>query len=90
MHFRTFSGTFGGTCPPPPPIMPFRTFFGMIWKFVGTCKPTSMSFVPTKYVMYRQNIERNGVKMPKFSKLARYTGLYILSMVGFVGILIVV
>ena len=24
--------------------------------FVGTCKPTSMSFVPTKYLKYQQNI----------------------------------
>ena len=28
-------------------------------QFVGTCKPTSMSFVTTKYLKYRQNIERN-------------------------------
>ena len=28
-----------------------------ILKFVGTCKPTIMSFVPTKYLKYQQNIE---------------------------------
>ena len=27
--------------------------------FCKGCKPTSMSFVPTKYLLYRQNIERN-------------------------------
>ena len=35
----------------PLPIMPFRNFCLYIW--------ASMSFVPTKYLMYRQNIERN-------------------------------
>ena len=30
-----------------------------IYKFVGTYKPTSMSFLPTKYLMYQQNNERN-------------------------------
>ena len=36
-------------------------FVGIFWKFVDTCKPTSMPcpFVPTKYLLYRQNIERN-------------------------------
>ena len=41
-----------------PPIMPFRSFAGYICKFVGTCKPTSMSFVQTKYLKYQQSIER--------------------------------
>ena len=43
----------------PPPNNAFSDFCRYIWKFVGTCEPTSMSFVPTKYLMYRQNIERN-------------------------------
>ena len=30
----------------------FRSFF-------GTCKPTNMSFVPTKYLKYQQNIDKN-------------------------------
>ena len=45
--------------PPPPQIMFFSEFCRYIWKFVATCKPTSMSFVPTKYLKYQQNIERN-------------------------------
>ena len=49
----------GRQLPPPPPNNAFSEFCRYIWKFVGTCKPTSMSFVPTKYMMYRQNIERN-------------------------------
>ena len=48
----------GGTIAPPPNNA-FSDFCRYIWKFVGTCKPTSMSFVPIKYLMYRQNIERN-------------------------------
>ena len=36
---------------PPPPIMLFRSFVGIhIKKLRYTCKPTSMSFVPTKYL----------------------------------------
>ena len=41
-------------------------FCRYIWKFVGTCKPTSMSFVPTKYLKYQRSF-----RMRKFSKLAR-------------------
>ena len=37
----------------------FSEFCRYIWNFVGTCKPTSMSFVPTKFLKYQQNIERN-------------------------------
>ena len=37
----------------------FSEFCRYIWKFVATCKPTSMSFVPTKYLKYQQKIERN-------------------------------
>ena len=33
---------------------PKRHKVGGNWKFVGIFKPTSMSFVPTKYLMYRQ------------------------------------
>ena len=48
------------TClPNPPPNNAFSEFCRYIWKFVATCKPTSMSFVPTKYLKYQQNIERN-------------------------------
>ena len=65
----------GGGHLPPPPNNAFSEFCRYIWKFVGTYKPTSMSFVPTKYLKYQQNIERNSsfrnVKMRKFSKLAR-------------------
>ena len=46
----------GGQLPPPPPHNAFSEFCRYIWKFVGTCKPTSMLFAPTKY---QQNIERN-------------------------------
>ena len=41
----------GGNCPPPP-----NNAFS---EFCRYCKPTSMSFVPTKYLKYRQNIKRN-------------------------------
>ena len=36
---------------PPPPHNAFSEFCRTvyIWKFVDTCKPTCMSFVPTKY-----------------------------------------
>ena len=44
---------------PPPPNNAFSEFCRYISKFVATCKPTSMSFVPTKYLKYQQNIERN-------------------------------
>ena len=44
---------------PPPPNNAFSEFCRYIWKFVATCKPTSMSFVPTKYLKYQQNMERN-------------------------------
>ena len=37
----------------------FSEFCRYIWKSVGTCKPTSMSFVPTKFLQYEQKIERN-------------------------------
>ena len=47
----------GGRRASPPPNA-FSEFCRYIWKFVGTCKPTSMSFVPTKYLKYQQNIER--------------------------------
>ena len=50
VHYRSQRGA--GAIPPPPPPMLFRSF-------VGTCKPTSMSFVPTKYLKYQQNIERS-------------------------------
>ena len=60
MHQRSQRGGGGrGATAPPPPNNAFSEFCRYIWKFVGTCKPTSMSFVPTKYLMYRQNIERN-------------------------------
>ena len=49
----------GGNCPPPPPNNAFSEFCRYIWKSVGTCKPTSMSFLPTKFLKYQQNIERN-------------------------------
>ena len=48
----------GGNCLTP--IMLFRSFVGTFGNLsVHVCKPTSMSFVPTKYLKYRQNIERN-------------------------------
>ena len=37
-----------GAIAPPPPNNALSEFCRYIWKFVGTCKPTSMSFVPTK------------------------------------------
>ena len=51
-------GAGGQFHPPPPPNNAFSEFCRYIWEFVGTCKPTSMSFVPTKFLKYRQNIER--------------------------------
>ena len=36
----------GGGPAPPPPNNAFSEFCRYIWKSVGTCKPTSMSFVP--------------------------------------------
>ena len=38
----------------------FSEYCRYIWKFVRTCQPTSMSFVPIKYQKYQQNIEING------------------------------
>ena len=46
----------------PLPIMLFRSFvgtFGNLSVHVHVCKPSSMSFVPTKYLKYQKNIERN-------------------------------
>ena len=43
----------------PPSNNAFSEFCRYIWKFVGTCKPTSMPFVPTKYLKYQLNFERN-------------------------------
>ena len=51
---------FGGGGGQPPPHNVFSEFCRYISKFVATCKPTSMSFVPTKYLKYQQNIERTG------------------------------
>ena len=59
----------GPMAPPPPPIMPFRSFVGTFGKFVDTRKPTSMSFVPTKYPKYQQNIERNNTLVCKNAKI---------------------
>ena len=46
-----------GAIVPPPPNNAISDFCRYIWKFVGTCKPTSMSLctdkvsdVPTKYL----------------------------------------
>ena len=45
--------------PPPPPIMLFQSFVGTFGSLsVHVYKPISMSFVPTKYLKYHQNIER--------------------------------
>ena len=35
---------------PPPPRNAFSEFWRYIWKFVGTCKPTSRFTVPTRYL----------------------------------------
>ena len=51
-------GRAGGQFPPTPNDA-FSEFCRYISKFVATCKPTSMSFVPTKCLKYQQNIERN-------------------------------
>ena len=40
----------GVDSPPPPPNNAFLEFCRYIWKFVGTSKPTSLSFVPTEYL----------------------------------------
>ena len=50
----------------------FLKFYWYTWKFVGTCKPTSMSFVPTKYLKYQQNIERNSSLECKNAKIHRF------------------
>ena len=49
----------GAIIPPPPPNNAFLEFCRYICKFIGTCKPTSMSCIPSKYLKYQQNIERN-------------------------------
>ena len=49
----------GAIAPPPPSNNAFLEFCQYIWRFVGTCEPTSTSFVPKKYLKYQQNIERN-------------------------------
>ena len=47
----------GGAIPPPPPIMLFRSFVGTFGNLsVHDCKPTSMSFVPTKFLKYTNKI----------------------------------
>ena len=53
-------GAGGAIAPPPPPNNAISEFCWYIWKFVGTCKADKHSFVPTKYLKYQQNIERNG------------------------------
>ena len=55
---RGEGGRGGGNCPPPPNNA-FSEFCRYIWKSVGTCKPTSISFVSTKFLKYQQIIERN-------------------------------
>ena len=70
----------------------FSEFCRYIWKSVGTCKSTSMSFVPTKFLKYQQNIERNSSflmwKYYFFGSLAPSLATSISSMlVSFVGIL---
>ena len=51
------TGVTGGGGGLPPPHIAFSEFCRYIWKVVGTCNPTSMSFVPTQYLKYQQNIE---------------------------------
>ena len=55
-HKRSQRGGGGKAPPPPPPIMLFRSFVGRFGNLsVGpTCKPTRMSFVPTKYMKYQR------------------------------------
>ena len=64
--------------PPPPPHNAFSEFCRYIWKFVGTCKPTNMSFVPAKYKKYTNQIlkeipvfECENVKLFKLTHCAR-------------------
>ena len=78
LHYTSVArGGGGGGNFPPPPHNAFSEFCRYIWKFVGTCKPTSMPFVPTKYLMYPQNIERNSSfriwKCKKFLSSLAYT-----------------
>ena len=58
-HYSVARGGGRGAFAPPPPHNTFSEFCRYIWEFVGTCKPTSMSFVPTKNLKYQQNIKRN-------------------------------
>ena len=51
----------GGGAIAPPPNNAFSEFCRYICKCVGTCKPTSMSFVPTNYPKYQQSIEKIAV-----------------------------
>ena len=72
---KNFAGGGGGGrgATPPPPIMLFQSFVGTFRNLSlhHTCKPTSMSFVPTKYLKYQQNIERNfcSFRMSKCEKI---------------------
>ena len=64
--------------------MLFQSFVGTFGgkNIYKSCKPTSMSFVPTKYLKYQQNIQRNSsFRMQKcekiLSSLAPFARIYI-------------